>query len=97
MRKGQRPAHAGRNHRNETSAKTVVTRGRPDPAGSLSPDRRGEFQPQIIPKHARRVEGFNEAIVSLCQGLTTGEIRTHLAGIYGVDVSRGPISRSPTG
>jgi putative transposase len=28
-------------------------------------DRRGEFQPQIIPKHARRVEGFDETIVSL--------------------------------
>src|ERR1019366_1187954 len=25
----------------------------------------GEFQPQIIPEHARRVEGFSEAIVSL--------------------------------
>lgn len=31
-------------------------RGRPDPA-FIPRDRRGEFQPQIIPKHARRFEG----------------------------------------
>jgi putative transposase len=40
------------------------------------------------------VEGFNEAIVSLyAKGLTTGEIRAHLAEIYQVDVSGDLISR----
>ena len=40
------------------------------------------------------MEGFNEAIVSLCaKGLTTGEIRAHLGEIYGVEVSRDLISR----
>ena len=57
-------------------------------------DRKGEFEPLIVPKHARRVEGFNEAIVSLyARGLTTGEIRGHLGEIYGVEVSRDLISR----
>ena len=38
-------------------------------------DRNGEFEPQIVPKHARRVEGFDESIISLyAKGLTTGEI-----------------------
>jgi transposase-like protein len=47
-----------------------------------------------VPKHARRVEGFDEAIISLyANGLTTGGIRAHLAEIYGVDVSRDLISR----
>jgi transposase-like protein len=47
-----------------------------------------------VPKHARRVAGFNEAIVSLyAKGLTTGEIRAHLGEIYGVEVSRDLISR----
>ncbi|WKT97592.1 transposase [Micromonospora soli] len=47
-----------------------------------------------MPKHARRVEGFDEAIVSLyARGLTTGEIQPHLADIYDVDVSRDLISR----
>jgi putative transposase len=47
-----------------------------------------------VPKHARRVEGFNEAVVSLyAKGLTTGEIRAHLGEIYGVEVSRDLVSR----
>jgi transposase-like protein len=62
--KGQRPAHAGGNHRNGTSAKIVLTEVGPIPL-EVPRDRRGEFQPQIIPKHARRVEGFDETIVSL--------------------------------
>ena len=28
-------------------------------------DRNGEFDPKIVPKHARRLEGFNERIISL--------------------------------
>ncbi|MEU1959678.1 IS256 family transposase [Nocardia sp. NPDC019304] len=47
-----------------------------------------------MPKHARRVAGFDEAVVSLyAKGLTTGEIRAHLAEIYGADVSRETISK----
>lgn len=46
-----------------------------------------------IPPH-RRIAGFDEAIVSLyAKGLTTGEIRAHLAEIYQVEVSRDLISR----
>ncbi|MCP9948931.1 transposase [Actinomadura madurae] len=56
-------------------------------------DRRGEFEPRIVPKHARRIEGFDESIISLyAKGLTTGEIRAHLAEIYQVEVSRDLIS-----
>jgi putative transposase len=45
-----------------------------------------------VPKHARRIEGFDDAIVSLyAKGLTTGEM--HLAEIYQVEVSRPLISR----
>ncbi|MGW3811037.1 transposase [Micromonospora sp. NPDC005113] len=37
-------------------------------------DRAGSFAPRIVPKHARRLDGFNEAILSLyAKGLTTGE------------------------
>ena len=57
-------------------------------------DRNGEFEPRIVPKHARRIEGFDESIISLyAKGLTTGEIRKHLSEIYGVDVSRELISK----
>ena len=91
--KGESPAHPGGNHRNGRSPKTVLTE-----VGSVSlqvpRDRAGQFEPKIVPKHARRIEGFDEAIVSLyAKGLATGEIRAHLAEIYDVEVSRDLISR----
>ena len=37
-------------------------------------DRAGTFEPQIVPKHSRRLGGFNDTIISLyAKGLTTGE------------------------
>ena len=50
-------------------------------------DLRGSFEPQIVPNHARRLEGFDEVILSLyAKGLTTGEIAAHLAEIFGTQV-----------
>lgn len=57
-------------------------------------DRNGTFDPKVVPKHVRRLEGFNEAILSLyAKGLTTGDIQAHLREIYGADVSRELISK----
>ena len=91
--RGERPPFPAGNHRNGTSPKTVLTEVGAIPL-EVPRDRAGKFDPQIVPKHARRVEGFNDAIVSLyAKGLTTGEIRAHLGEIYGVEVSRDLISR----
>ena len=91
--RGDRPPFPADNHRNGTSPKTVLTEVGPIPL-EVPRDRSGKFDPQIVPKHARRVAGFNEAIVSLyAKGLTTGDIRAHLGEIYGVEVSRDLISR----
>ena len=91
--KGERPPFPSGNHRNGTSAKTVLTEVGRVPL-EVPRDRNGKFEPLIVPKHARRVAGFNEAIVSLyAKGLTTGEIRAHLEEIYGVEVSRDLVSR----
>lgn len=94
--KGDRAAAAAiasSNHRNGSSAKTVLTEVGPVKV-DVPRDREGSFEPQIVSKHARRVEGFDEAIVSLyAKGLTTGEIRAHLEEIYGVEVSRELISK----
>lgn len=47
-----------------------------------------------MPKHARRLAGFDEAVISLyAKGLTTGEIQAHLEQVYDVEVSRSLISR----
>ena len=91
--KGERPPFPVGNHRNGTSPKTVLTEIGRVPL-EVPRDRNGKFEPLIVPKHARRVAGFNEAIVSLyAKGLTTGEIRAHLEEIYGVEVSRDLVSR----
>ncbi|MGH9496229.1 MAG: IS256 family transposase [Candidatus Sulfotelmatobacter sp.] len=56
-------------------------------------DRRGSFQPQIVPPHERRFTGFDDKIVSLyARGMTTREIRGHLQEAYGVEVSPSLIS-----
>lgn len=81
------------NSRNGTTPKTVQTDVGPVLI-DVPRDRAGEFEPIIVPKHARRLDGFNEAIISLyAKGLTTGEIQAHLYEIYGAEVSKDTISR----
>jgi len=61
-------------------------------------DRNGEFEPQIIKKHQRRFEGFDNKIISMySRGMSTREIRSHLEEIYGVDVSAELISHVTDG
>ncbi|MEU9382057.1 transposase [Streptomyces sp. NPDC048279] len=92
--KGDKAGVGSGNSRNGTSRKRVLT-----DVGAVEidvpRDRAGSFSPSVVPKHQRRVEGFDEAILSLyAKGLTTGEVQAHLAEIYDVDVSRDLISRA---
>jgi transposase-like protein len=84
---------AGENVRNGHSTKTVRTEIGPVPV-KVPRDRAGTFEPALIPKHARRLTGFDEAVVSLyAKGMTTGDIANHLQDIYGDQVSRDLVSR----
>ncbi len=85
------------NNRNGTSAKTVLTDiGAVDL--DIPRDRNGTFEPQLVPKHARRLEGFNANIVHLyARGLTTRDIRRELGRMYGVEVSPALISKVTDG
>lgn len=57
-------------------------------------DRNGEFEPRIVAKGQRRLEGFDQKIISLyARGMTTREIGAHLEEIYGVEVSPTLISK----
>ena len=56
-------------------------------------DREGEFEPQIVGKHQRRFDGFDQKILSMyARGMSTREIQGHLKEIYGVEVSPSLIS-----
>lgn len=51
-------------------------------------DREGSFEPQLIPKRRRRLEGFDAKVLALyARGMTTREIQGHLKDLYHVDVS----------
>jgi transposase-like protein len=57
-------------------------------------DRAGTFEPVIVPRHTRRLTGFDEAVISLyAKGMTTGDICAHLAEIYDTEISRDLVSR----
>jgi len=88
---GTKPAETT-NHRNGTSEKRVLT-----DEGSLDlevpRDRAGTFEPQIIPKHARRFTGFDDKILALyARGMTVREIQGFLTEMYAVEVSPDLIS-----
>jgi len=79
-------AEAG-NHRNGTSAKTVLT-----PEGELTlsipRDRHGRFDPALIAKYRRRFPGFDDKIIALyARGMSTRDIQAHVREIYGVEIS----------
>jgi putative transposase len=81
------------NVRNGNSHKTVRT-DVGDVRITVPRDRAGSFAPAVVPKHSRRLAGFDEAVLSLYpKGLTTGDITNHLADIYGSEVSRDLVSR----
>jgi transposase-like protein len=87
---------AGRNRgnsRNGTRTKTVLTEIGPVQI-EVPRDRDGSFEPAIVPKRARRLDGIDQIVLSLsARGLTTGEIAAHFDEVYGAKVSKDTISR----
>jgi transposase-like protein len=82
----------GVNHRNGSSAKTVLT---DDGAVAIAVprDRAGTFEPQLIGKHERRFTGFDDKVLALyARGMTVREIQGFLADMYAVEVSPDLIS-----
>ena len=91
--KGDPAGRGSGNSRNGHSAKTVLTEdGELDL--SVPRDRAGTFEPRLVPKGERRLDGFDGKIISLyARGLTVREIQGHLQELYGVEVSPDLISR----
>ncbi|WP_245562854.1 transposase, partial [Nocardia araoensis] len=76
--KGDPAGRGSGNNRNGWTSKTVLTDIGAVPV-SVPRDRNGSFEPKIVPKHARRLAGFNEQILSLyARGMSVRDIRAHL-------------------
>jgi putative transposase len=82
---------AGRNggkSRNGTRGKTVLTAVGPVEI-EVPRDRDGSFDPVIVRKRQRRLDGIDQIVLSLiARGLTTGEVAAHFAEVYGAKVSK---------
>jgi putative transposase len=88
----RRPAGSS-NARNGTTPKRVLTDVGPVDL-EIPRDRDGSFDPIVVPKHARRLSGFDEQVLSLyAKGFTTGDIVEHVEEIYGSQVSKDLVSR----
>lgn len=81
------------NSRNGFTSKTVITtagQARID----VPRDRNGSFEPQLVPKRRRRLGSTSEMILSLyARGMTTRDIKAHLAEVYGVEVSHETVAK----
>jgi putative transposase len=90
---GEKPPEEQGNRRNGAGSKTLRTE-----QGSITVevprDRDGTFEPQIVPKHQRQFNGFDDKILSMyARGMSVRDIRAHLEEIYGVSVDADLISR----
>lgn len=81
------------NNRNGTSPKTVLTDAGAVPV-DVPRDRQGSFEPRLVAKHQRRLEGFNDLVVGLvARGMTVRDVRAHLAEAYQVEISAELVSK----
>jgi putative transposase len=91
-RKGSPAGRGSGNSRNGTSRKTIQT-DQGAVAIQVPRDRAGTFAPQVVPKHVRRLPGFDEKVIALYgRGLSVRQIQEHLRELYHTDVSRGLIT-----
>ena len=80
------------NSRNGYSKKTLKTELGPVEI-NIPRDRNGEFEPKIVPKHQRSVNGIEDKILGLyATGMTTRDISEQIRELYGVDISAETVS-----
>jgi transposase-like protein len=86
-RPGEDKPEGQANERNGASGKTVLTEHGAVRV-ELPRDRDGSFAPILIPKHERRVTGFDDRIIAMyARGMSVREIQAFLAESYGTEVS----------
>ena len=90
--KGDPAGQGSGNSRNGMTDKNLITNSWPVQL-NVPRDRAGTFEPKIVPKRTRRLGSVDDMILSLyARGVTTRDIKEHLAEVYGAEVSPGLIS-----
>ena len=57
-------------------------------------DRKGEFEPKLIPKYQRDISGIEEKVISLYgRGMSTRDIHDQLQDLYGIEMSAEMVSK----
>ena len=80
------------NSRNGYSKKTIKSELGPVSL-NIPRDRNGEFEPQIVPKHQRNINGIEDKILSLySKGMTTRDISEQIKELYEVEISAETVS-----
>jgi putative transposase len=81
------------NSRNGSTPKTLLTEAGPVQLETPR-DRARTFEPQIVDKGQRRLDGIDKIVLGLyAKGMSTRDITAHLAEIYDVEVSPDLISK----
>ena len=94
---GEEPPEGQTNRRNGHGRKRLRT-GQGELDIRTPRDREGSFEPQLVPKHQRRFDGFDDKVLALyARGMSVRDIRAHLEELYGVEVSPDLISRVTDG
>lgn len=85
--KDERAGKSEENRRNGHGGKNLIT----DHGGvriAVPRDRNGEFEPQMVAKHQRRLGGIDEKILALyARGMTVRDIQEELKELYGTEIS----------
>jgi len=82
-----RNERSSENYRNGKGKKTVQTETAQFDI-DVPRDRDGSFEPQLVKKRQRRLDGFDDKVLALyARGLSTREMQAHLEELYGVEVS----------
>lgn len=95
--KGDPAGRGSGNSRNGSYPKSVLT----DAGGvdiDVPRDRNASFEPRIVPKGDRRLDGFNDTIIGLVsRGMTTRDVQAQIADMYGVEITAALVSRVTDG
>lgn len=91
--KDEPQSKATENSRNGYSSKQLKSEFGPVDI-QIPRDRKGEFEPQIVPKYKRDITGIEEKVIALyARGMSTRDIHDQIKDLYGIEISAEMVSK----